>query len=92
MTSVVAAADRCYNQCYNNPHPNASKLFFNWVLTKEGPNAWTQPLVSNSRRTDVPPGEQAAIPGPNIKWIYGWKDDTIKLQNDTRQWLATLVS
>lgn len=36
------------------PHPNAAKLFVNWVLTKEGQQAWCKAVGTNSRRTDVP--------------------------------------
>ncbi|MSQ27859.1 MAG: extracellular solute-binding protein [Dehalococcoidia bacterium] len=36
------------------PHPNAAKLFANWVLTKEGATIWSKASGLNSRRTDVP--------------------------------------
>ncbi len=36
------------------PHPNAAKLFINWVLTKEGQQTWCKAVGTNSRRTDVP--------------------------------------
>ena len=37
------------------PHPNAAKLFINWMLTKEGQTAYTKWSQTNSRRVDVPP-------------------------------------
>jgi iron(III) transport system substrate-binding protein len=36
------------------PHPNAAKVFLNWVLTKEGQTAWSRALDHVSRRLDVP--------------------------------------
>ena len=38
----------------NGPHPNASKIFINWLLTKEGANAWHGPLYRDcSPRVDM---------------------------------------
>jgi len=36
------------------PHPNAAKVFINWLLTKEGQLAWNTAKTGNSRRLDVP--------------------------------------
>ena len=37
------------------PHPNATKLFVNWLLSKEGQEAFARNFdCCNSRRTDVP--------------------------------------
>lgn len=38
----------------NSPHPNASKVWVNWLLSREGQLAWTEAMQGNSRRTDVP--------------------------------------
>lgn len=37
------------------PHPNAAKLFVNWLLTKEGSTIWSNVAQTNSRRSDVAP-------------------------------------
>jgi iron(III) transport system substrate-binding protein len=36
------------------PHPNASKVFINWLLTREVQERLTKLLLQNSRRLDVP--------------------------------------
>jgi ABC-type Fe3+ transport system substrate-binding protein len=36
------------------PHPNAAKLFLNWLLTREGQLAWQQALRLPSLRVDIP--------------------------------------
>ena len=43
------------------PHPNAAKLFANWMLTKEAQSDWAKRGFVNSRRTDVPPGLPATV-------------------------------
>jgi ABC-type Fe3+ transport system substrate-binding protein len=37
----------------NHPHPNATKVFVNWLLGKEGQEIWTKTLSQPSRRLDV---------------------------------------
>jgi iron(III) transport system substrate-binding protein len=38
------------------PHPNAAKVYLNWLLSKEGQQAYVAPLETrNSRRVDVAP-------------------------------------
>lgn len=44
------------------PHPNASKVWVNWLLSREGQLAWADGMQGNSRRTDVPVLNQAEFP------------------------------
>jgi len=37
----------------NHPHPNATKVFVNWLLSKEGQEVWTKSLSQPTRRWDV---------------------------------------
>jgi iron(III) transport system substrate-binding protein len=39
------------------PHPNATKVFMNWFLSREGQTKFNSKALFNSRRLDVPPGE-----------------------------------
>ena len=39
------------------PHPNAAKVFINWILTREIQTELDQAVKINSRRKGVPPGE-----------------------------------
>jgi iron(III) transport system substrate-binding protein len=36
------------------PHPNAAKVFLNWVLSREGQIEWQKISSKNSLRTDIP--------------------------------------
>lgn len=44
------------------PHPNAAKLWINWILSKEGQDAFIKTVATNSRRIDVPPGDPETLP------------------------------
>jgi ABC-type Fe3+ transport system substrate-binding protein len=35
------------------PHPNALRVFVNWLLSKEGQEVWVKHTERNSRRLDV---------------------------------------
>lgn len=37
----------------NAPHPNGARLFFNWLLSKEGQDFYTRVMKSSTRRLDV---------------------------------------
>jgi len=40
----------------NSPHPNAAKLFINWLLSAEGQSVYTRAATMESVRKDVPSG------------------------------------
>jgi ABC-type Fe3+ transport system substrate-binding protein len=58
------------------PHPNAAKVFTNWLLGKEGQTAWSKALGQTSRRADVStdhlPSYGAFKPGKKA-WIKDHK-------------------
>ncbi len=49
------------------PHPNAAKVFLNWLLSKKGQTAWTTHAGTNSRRLDVTVGRDPR-PNPNVRY------------------------
>src|SRR5579862_1931365 len=42
------------------PHPNAAKVFVNWLLSHAGQTEWSSRSRENSRRLDVPPSNPGA--------------------------------
>ena len=42
----------------NPPHPNAAVVFINWLLDRQAQADWAQRSGYNSRRTDIPTGNQ----------------------------------
>jgi iron(III) transport system substrate-binding protein len=47
-----------------NPHPNASKVFVNWLLTQTVQTDWAKSAATNSRRLDVASGSPETRPDP----------------------------
>jgi iron(III) transport system substrate-binding protein len=56
----------------NAPHPNAQRVFVNWLLSREGQGAYQDVVKTNSLRIDLPkdklpPGE---VPEPGVNYIF----------------------
>jgi iron(III) transport system substrate-binding protein len=49
------------------PHPNAAKVFVNWLLTKEAQTVWAREVETNSRRVGVEPGNADLVPPRGAK-------------------------
>lgn len=46
------------------PHPNAAKVYLNWLLSKEGQKLYAKATTINSRRTDIDPVHPDTFPKP----------------------------
>lgn len=51
------------------PHPNAAKLYVNWVLSKEGSALWSKNSQVNARRVDVPVFDELTYPKPGVQYL-----------------------
>ena len=43
------------------PHPNAARVFINWLLTKDAQIPWAKEVETNSRRVGVEPGNPDTV-------------------------------
>jgi iron(III) transport system substrate-binding protein len=68
------------------PHPNAAAVYINWLLSKDGQEAWTS-LPRNSRRSDVTPSLPAFAPKPGRDYFVGQAEKN----NPERVWLLQLA-
>ena len=51
---IMGGGSCCMAVMNRAPHPNATKLFINWVLSREGQSAWQKYTEVNSLRMDIP--------------------------------------
>jgi ABC-type Fe3+ transport system substrate-binding protein len=51
------------------PHPNAAKVFINWLLSKEGGYAMSSNTGDNSRRADVPVADPTRVPVKGVEYL-----------------------
>ena len=63
----------------NRPHPNAMKVFLNWVLSKRVAGELAKAMAQDSRRVDVPRATALAVrPVPGVKYITPQREDMTK--------------
>ena len=72
------------------PHPNAAKLFVNWVMTKRIAEGMAKGSGYDSRRSDVPSvnPDSRAIPG--AKYVMAQKDENDDLLRELQAELKTM--
>ena len=51
---IMGGGSCCVAAVSNAPHPNATRVFLNWVLSREGQSAWQKFTEVNSLRVDIP--------------------------------------
>jgi ABC-type Fe3+ transport system substrate-binding protein len=74
------------------PHPNAARLFANWLLTREGQAAFARSTNQNSRRKDVSPGNPSTVPDASINYKMRIGDEeSADALNQTTAILTRLV-
>ncbi|MBI4333257.1 MAG: extracellular solute-binding protein [Chloroflexi bacterium] len=66
------------------PHPNAARLFLNWLLTREGQTVMTRALGVPSRRLDVPAEGilPVFVPQPGEKYYEETEQDMVSGERD----------
>jgi len=80
----------CVSVFANAPHPNATKLFVNWLLSKEG-QTLTHTMIPNlsrsSLRNDIPLGE--VMPehrrNPGVKYLFPDTDPGFAARQEAAQ-------
>ncbi len=63
------------------PHPNAAKVFANWLLSKDGQTNWQKTINDNSLRTDVPKDgvPKFYVSKSGVKYVNAATEDYAKL-------------
>ncbi|MBP1154918.1 MULTISPECIES: extracellular solute-binding protein [unclassified Paenibacillus] len=79
FTSVGGSSPAVFKE---PPHPNATKVFLNWVLSKEGQTLISEKLKNNSRRKDVPVANPALQPIPGVEYFNSHSEEGAKLQRE----------
>jgi iron(III) transport system substrate-binding protein len=73
-------------------HPNASKVFLNWLLTKDGQIAFCTGMGYVSRRVDVPTDQVPSywVPKPGVKYWPGYYEEDATMSEEQVKFLKTL--
>jgi iron(III) transport system substrate-binding protein len=65
------------------PHPNATKVYLHWLLSKDGQASWASNIAGrNSRRTDAPIGVPELTLKPDKKYVNTQEEEYIPKRID----------
>jgi iron(III) transport system substrate-binding protein len=83
---TVAVANRA-------PHPNAVKVYLNWLLSQEGQAVWTRVHNYPSRRLDAPTDHlrSGVVPKPGFPYSKSYAEDVINTKDDVSQFLIAEI-
>jgi iron(III) transport system substrate-binding protein len=82
--SYVTTSNGAAMVARNAPHPNAVKVYMDWLLSKEGQTIWSQVNGHPSRRLDVPTDhlESHLVPEPGVRYQLNHKQEYNDMANE----------
>jgi iron(III) transport system substrate-binding protein len=93
LTAVGAGNDPA-SMLANAPHPNASKVFLNWLLSRDGQMAFQKLTKENSLRVDIPKDgivDPELMLDPKKEYLFTGLEEHKKKINEFVPWLESLV-
>jgi len=84
--ATIAVANRA-------PHPNAIKVYLNFILSPEGQLEWSKASGLASRRSDVPTDflPESVVPKPGVAYQENYKERYISMKDEVTDLLAGLI-
>lgn len=67
------------------PNPSATKVYVNWLLSKEGQTIFARITGQNSRRLDAEVGDPEGLPLPGISYLNGQKQENQEARKKVNQ-------
>jgi ABC-type Fe3+ transport system substrate-binding protein len=74
------------------PHPNAARVFINWLLSRDGQLAWQENVKQPSLRLDLPKDklDSTGLPKPGVQYVDGGTEEFFL--SVTPEEISTLVA
>src|SRR4051794_32591958 len=75
--SAIGPSSGAVNLFEPAPHPNAAKVFLNWLLSRDGQLAWQRQINAPSLRTDISKEGvfPALVPKPGVRYVNGGTEE-----------------
>lgn len=75
------------------PHPNAARIYLNWLLSKDGQTEWSKAAGYTSRRLDVPRDhlDPAYIPKEGVYYQPNYKEEYVRLRSEVNAFLEGVL-
>jgi iron(III) transport system substrate-binding protein len=75
------------------PHPNAAKLYLNWLLSRDGQTQWTLLSGYLSRRLDVPRDhvDSIQVPRDGVEYQANYKERYVRMKGEIVPFMKQLL-
>ncbi len=73
------------------PHPNAVKIYLNWLLSREGQTAWVKGTSYVSRRLDVTREGLVGVPQEGVKYVERYHEKYQRISGKIRSLTRTIL-
>jgi ABC-type Fe3+ transport system substrate-binding protein len=73
------------------PHPNAARVYLDWLLSREGQTAWNRSYPANSRRLDVEPYDPATLPKSGVDYLFVEREEVRPMRDEQFQLARELI-
>jgi iron(III) transport system substrate-binding protein len=75
------------------PHPNAAKVYLNWLLSKEGQTEWSRASSYPSRRLDVPRDHLTpeSLPQDGKSYLPTYKEEYFRYNDEAEALIRDLL-
>lgn len=74
------------------PHPNAAKLFVNWILMREPSEIWAKNAQSNSRRADVAAYDEEVAMKPGVSYLRSDAEEYLEEMGKSQEIAKALLN
>jgi iron(III) transport system substrate-binding protein len=76
------------------PHPNAMRVYLNWLLSRDGQLAWQKAVEAPSLRMDLPREglNPADVPNPGLEYISTQHEKYMTLRTETQKLVEELAA
>jgi iron(III) transport system substrate-binding protein len=90
-SALTAGFGGCACLMNRAPHPNAARVYLDWLLSQEGQSQWVKYYPANSRRLDVAPYDPATLPKPGVDYFYVEREEVRPLRDEQFQLARDLL-
>jgi ABC-type Fe3+ transport system substrate-binding protein len=66
------------------PHPNAARVYLNWLLSREGQENWARLSEQDSRRLDVP-APPGVAPKQGVNYVQIGKEENLGYHTQSQE-------
>ncbi len=90
---MISASNGSFMVPRNIPHPNAVKVYLDYLLSQEGQYAWSKATGLTSRRRDVPNDHIPAVlvPKEGVKYMADYKEPFVVLRDEVVDFVKSLL-